>query len=114
MSTLTNSVRLTGFLGQGPEVKFTNNEKKYVRLSIATNDFRRNVNGESVKETNWHQVVLWDHQATLAEKHLTKGSKITLEGRLVSRFYTDKDGIRRLGIEVVVQELEFLSAVTQN
>jgi single-strand DNA-binding protein len=114
MSTLSNSVRLTGFLGQAPEVKFTSTEKKYARISLATNDYRRNAKGERVKETNWHSIILWEHQATIAEKHLTKGSKITIEGRLVSQYYTDKDGVKHLGIQVVVNEMEFLSAVTQN
>ncbi|RYD93355.1 MAG: single-stranded DNA-binding protein, partial [Sphingobacteriales bacterium] len=92
MSSLNNSVRLTGYLGSAPEVKFTNNEKKFVKISLATNDYRKNASGERIKEVNWHPVILWDYHATLVEKHLNKGSKITIEGRLVSRYYTDKDG----------------------
>ncbi|TSJ40924.1 single-stranded DNA-binding protein [Mucilaginibacter corticis] len=108
MSTLSNSVRLTGFLGAAPEVKFTDNEKKYVKLSLATNHFRKNDQGDRVKEVNWHPIVLWEQQATLAEKYLDKGSKIAVEGRLVSRYYTDKDGIKRHSMEVFVNEIDFL------
>jgi single-strand DNA-binding protein len=114
MNTLSNSVRLTGFLGGAPEVKFTDSEKKYVKINLATNDFRKNAAGERIREVNWHQIILWEQQATLAEKYLEKGSKLSIEGRLVSRYYTDKDGIRRVGIEVVVNEMDFLKPVNQN
>ena len=109
MSTLNNSVRLTGYLGGAPEVNVTNSDKKFAKISLATNSYRKNAKGEKVTETTWHQIVLWEKQAELAEKYLVKGSKITLEGRLINRFYTDKDGVKRYATEVVVNEIDFLS-----
>jgi len=109
MSTLNNCVRLTGYLGGAPEVNVTNSDKKVAKVSLATNSYRKNAKGEKVTETTWHQIVLWEKQAEVAEKHLVKGSKITLEGRLVNRFYTDKDGVKRYATEVVVNEIDFLS-----
>jgi len=107
MSTLNNSVRLTGYLGSAPEVKVTESEKKFAKLSLATNSYRKNAKGEKVTETTWHQIVLWEKQAELAEKFLDKGSKISIEGRLSNRYYTDKEGIKRYVTEVVVNELDF-------
>jgi len=109
MSTLNNSVRLTGYLGNAPEIKTTDGEKKLAKISLATNSYRKNASGEKVTETTWHQLVLWEKQAELAEKYLVKGSKITLEGRLTNRFYTDKEGVKRYITEVVVNEIDFLS-----
>jgi len=108
MSTSNNSVRLTGFLGGAPEVKVTESQKKFAKISLATNGFRKNSKNEFVKETTWHQLLLWEKQADLAEKYLGKGSKITIEGRLANRYYTDKDGIRHFTMEVVVNELLLL------
>lgn len=114
MNTLSNSVRLMGFLGSAPEVKETTNQKKFVKINLATNSFHRNDKGEKVKETTWHQIVLWEKQAELAGKYLGKGSRIAIEGRLSNRYYTDKDGIKRYVTEVVVNEIDFLSAPPQN
>jgi len=114
MSTLNNSVRLTGFLGSAPEIKITNNQKKVAKLNLATNIYRKNNEGERVTETTWHQIVLWEKQADLAEQFLDKGSKISIEGRLANRYYTDKDGIKRFVTEVIVNEIDFGNKAKQN
>lgn len=114
MNTLNNSVRLTGFLGNAPEIKLTDNQKKFAKLNMATNSYRKNAEGERTTETTWHQIVLWEKQAELAEKYLDKGSKISIEGRLSNRYYTDKDGIKRYVTEVIVNEIDFGSKTTQN
>jgi single-strand DNA-binding protein len=113
MSTLNNSVRLTGFLGGAPEVKITENQKKFAKISLATNSYRKNSKGEKIDEVTWHQIILWEKQAELAERYLGKGSKISIEGRLSNRYYTDKDGIKRYATEVIVNEIDFLK-VNQN
>ena len=105
MSNLRNSVRLVGFLGNDPEVKSINEKKKVARLSIATNDFYKNDKGEKVEETQWHNLVMWDKNATLAENYLHKGSEITIEGKIANRNYTDKDGIKRYITEIIVNEV---------
>lgn len=108
MSNLTNSVRLTGFLGAAPEIKILDDQKKLARISLATHSYRKG-NAENGKEsTDWHQLVLWEKQAELAEKYLNKGSKIAIEGRLANRYYTDQDGVKRFATEVVVTELLML------
>ena len=76
MSTLNNSVRLTGFLGSAPEIKETENKKKFAKLNLATNSYRRNADGEKISETTWHQIVVWEKQAELAERFLDKGSVV--------------------------------------
>jgi len=104
MNNLTNSVKLTGRLGSAPELKALENEKRVAKISLATNYYRKD--GRS--ETHWHQLVLWNKQAEIAEKYLDKGSQIAIEGRLVNRYYTDKDGARHYVTEVMVNELMLL------
>ncbi|MDO3628569.1 single-stranded DNA-binding protein [Mucilaginibacter sp. BT774] len=70
MNTLNNSVRLTEFLGGAPEIKLTWNQKKFAKLNLATNSYRKNSQGERVTETTRHQIILWEKQAALAEKYL--------------------------------------------
>jgi len=105
MSNLTNSVRLTGFLGAAPEIKITDNDKKLARISLATHGFKRDGDNGLVKTTDWHQLVLWGKQAELAEKYLDKGSEIAIEGRLSNRYYTAGDGTKRFTTEVVVNDI---------
>ncbi len=108
MSNLRNSVRLMGFLGNDPEVKAISEKKKVARVSIATNDSYKNDKGEKIEETQWHNLVLWDRLANLAGSYLHKGSEVCIEGKLCTRSYTDKDGVRRYITEVVVHDLQML------
>ena len=104
MNTLRNSVRLVGNLGMDPEVKSFDNNKKLVKLSLATNESYKNDKGEKITETQWHNLVIWGAQATFAQDFLKKGDEVAIEGKLANRSYTDKEGIKRYYCEVVVNE----------
>ena len=108
MNNLRNSVRLIGFLGGAPEVKEISKTKKLAKMSIATNESYKNEKGDKVEETQWHNLVLWDKQADIAAKYLVKGSEIAIEGKLVTKSYSDKDGIKRYYTEIVVNEVLML------
>ena len=110
MYALKNKVQLIGNLGGKPEVKETENGKKLVTFSIATNESYRNAKGEKITETQWHRVVAWGKVAEIAEKYLDKGKEIAIEGKLVNRSYTDKDGIKKYITEVQISELLMLGA----
>ncbi|HEY0055855.1 MAG TPA: single-stranded DNA-binding protein [Pedobacter sp.] len=105
MSNLRNSVRLVGHLGNEPEVKTTATNKKLAKVSIATNSSFKNEKGEKIEETQWHNLVMWDRNATLAEQYLKKGSEISIEGRLSSRTYTDATGVKKYFTEIIVNEI---------
>ena len=104
MNTLRNSVRLVGNLGMDPEVKSFDANKKLARLSIATNESYKNDKGEKITDTQWHNLVLWGAQATLAESLLKKGDEVAIEGRISNRSYVDKDGVKRYTNEIIVNE----------
>ncbi len=104
MSNLKNSVRLVGNLGMDPEVKNFDNNRKLARLSLATNETYKNDKGEKVTETQWHNIIIWGAQAKLAEDLLKKGDEVLIDGKLASRSYTDKEGLKRYVTEIVVNE----------
>ena len=110
MYTLKNKVQLIGFLGNAPEVKNTESGKKLARFSIATNEIYRNAKGEKVKETTWHNLIAWGKIAEIVEKYLNKGSEVAIEGKLISRSYTDTNGVKRYITEVEVSELLMLGS----
>ena len=91
-----------------PEVKKTESGKKLVRFSVATNESYKNANGEKVTETQWHNLVAWGKVADVAEKYLNKGSEVVIEGKLINKNYTDKEGTKKYITEVQVSELLML------
>ncbi len=108
MGNLRNSVRLIGFLGADPDIKVIGEKKKLAKVSIATSDSFKNEKGEKIEETQWHNLVMWDGLAAIAEQYLRKGSEVSVEGKLSTRSYTDKEGVKRYFTEVLVNELLML------
>ena len=113
MYALKNKVQLIGNLGNATEIKSIESGKKMARFSIATNENYRNLKGEKVTETTWHNLVAWGKVAELAEKFLQKGNEVVIEGKLINRSYTDKDGIKKYISEVQVNELLLLNSKPQ-
>jgi len=108
MNSIKNKVTLIGNLGNAPEIKSLENNKKLARVSIATNEIYKNQKGERVTDTTWHNVIMWSPLADIAEKLLKKGSEVAIEGKLINRSYTDKDGIKRYITEIQASELVLL------
>ncbi|MDX1938566.1 MAG: single-stranded DNA-binding protein [Flavihumibacter sp.] len=108
MYALRNKVQLIGNLGNTPEIKTIDSGKKMARFSIATNEVYKNAKGEKVVETQWHNLVAWGKVAEIAEKFLEKGREVAIEGKLVNRSYTDKEGTKKYITEILVNELLLL------
>jgi single-strand DNA-binding protein len=105
MYALKNKVQLIGNLGNNPEVRSFDGGKKVATFSIATSESYRNAKGEKITDTQWHRVVAWGKVAEIAEKFLAKGKEVALEGKLVNRNYTDKEGVKKYVTEIQVNEL---------
>jgi single-strand DNA-binding protein len=112
MYALKNKVQLIGNLGNAPEVRNTESGKKLVRFSVATNEQYKNAKGERVTETQWHNLIAWGKVAEIAEKFLVKGTEVAIEGKLVNRNYTDKEGNKKYITEIQVNELLMLGKAT--
>ena len=79
MSNLRNKVQLIGNVGSTPEITNLNTSKKVAHLSIATNDYYYNKKGESVQDTQWHNLVAWNKNAELIENYVPKGKLPSME-----------------------------------
>ena len=110
MNNLRNKVQLIGHLGNNPEIVNLDAGKKLAKFSIATNESYKNAKGETIKETQWHNLVAWGKTAEIIEKYLQKGSEVAIEGKLVNKNYDDKDGNKRYITEIVVNELLMLGS----
>ena len=108
MNTLRNKVQLIGNLGKDPEIVNLESGKTLAKFSIATNDSYKNAQGEKVTDTQWHNIVAWGKTAQIVEKYVTKGKEVAIEGKLTTRSWEDKDGMKRYITEVVCSELLML------
>lgn len=103
-----NKVILVGNLGKDPEIRHLENGRAVVNFPMATSETYKTKDGERVTKTEWHNVVLWTPLAEIAEKYLTKGSQLYVEGKLTTRSWDDKDGNKRYTTEVVGREMTLL------
>lgn len=105
MAGSVNKVILIGNLGRDPEVRHTNDGRPIVNLSVATSEqWRDRTSGERREKTEWHRVVIFDEKiCEVAQKYLTKGSTVYLEGALQTRKWTDQQGVEKYSTEVVLQ-----------
>jgi single-strand DNA-binding protein len=113
MNSIKNKVTLIGNIGNAPDIKSLDNNKKLVRVSIATNEVYKNQKGERVTDTTWHNVIMWSPLAEIAEKLLKKGSEVAIEGKLINRNYTDKEGVKRYITEIQASEMVLLGKAPQ-
>jgi len=105
MSGSVNKVILVGNLGRDPEVRSMQSGDRVCNLSVATSDRWKDRNtGEQQERTEWHRVVIFDQQLIdVAERFLSKGRKVYLEGELQTRKWTDQSGQERYSTEVVLR-----------
>lgn len=105
MAGSVNKVILVGNLGNDPDVRYTQDNRPIVNLSVATSDSWRDKNtGERKEKTEWHRVVIFSEGlAKVAQQYLKKGSKVYIEGQLQTRKWQDQNGQDKYTTEVVLQ-----------
>ena len=106
-----NKVVLIGRLTRDPELRYTSSNIPSATFSLAVNRPFQNQNG--VREADFINIVVWRKQAETAKKYLTKGSLISIEGRIQTRNYDGADGKKVYVTEVVADNFEFLETKGQ-
>ncbi|MGY8786712.1 MAG: single-stranded DNA-binding protein [Fidelibacterota bacterium] len=96
-----NKVVLVGHLGGDPETRYTPSGTAVANFNLATNETWRDSNSELQDKTEWHRCVMFGKSAELSGELLKKGQLVYLEGKLQTRNWEDKDGVKRYTTEVV-------------
>ena len=109
-----NKVILLGRLGKDPEVRTLDNGAKVCSFSIATSETFNDREGQRQERTEWHNVVLWRNLAELAEKYLSKGREVYIEGKLQTRSWDDQNGQKRYTTEIVGTNMNFVGSRNDN
>ena len=102
-----NIAEIIGHVGRDVELNKTKNGTSVVSLSVATNEFFKDKSGNAQQSTEWHRVVLWKKLAETASEYLKKGSKVLVAGRLRTREWQDKNGVKRYTTEIHGHTLKF-------
>jgi single-strand DNA-binding protein len=106
-----NKVILVGNCGRDPEVRYLPSGQAVANVSIATTSKRKDrTSGEMVEETQWHRVSFFDRLAEIVGEYVKKGSPIYVEGRIVYRKFTNKDGVEQNATDIVASEMQLLGS----
>ncbi|MEE9553459.1 MAG: single-stranded DNA-binding protein [candidate division Zixibacteria bacterium] len=103
-----NKAILIGNLGADPELRYTSGGTAVASFSIATTEKFKNKDGERQERTEWHNIVCWTRLAEIANEYLRKGNPVYIEGRIQTRNYDDKEGVKRYRTEIVAQQMQLL------
>lgn len=105
-----NKVQIIGRLGGDPETRSTNSGASVTVMNVATNEYWTDKQGQKQERTEWHRIVVWGKLAEICAKHLAKGRRVFVEGRLQTRKWEDKQGQKRYTTEIVAYTVQFLDS----
>src|SRR3954451_21002276 len=110
-ATNINRVIITGNLTRDPELRSLQSGMAVFSLRVPTNTRRKdNQSGEWVDKANYFSVTVWGRQGENAAQYLSKGRPVAIDGRLEWREYQDKDGNKREAIDIIADNVQFLSS----
>ena len=105
-----NKVILVGRLGADPEKLVTGSGKSVTKFNLATSEQWKDSNGQKQERTEWHRIVVWGKQAENCKEYLKKGRTVFVEGRLQTRSFEDKQGVKRSITEITAQSVLFVGS----
>jgi single-strand DNA-binding protein len=109
MASDLNRVILIGRLTRDPELKYLQNGTAVARFSIANNR-RYSTAGEKKEQVSFFDCIAWSKLAEMLTEYCKKGQRIGIEGRLQQRSWDDQEGKKRSSVEIVIDNVQFLSA----
>ena len=105
-----NRVNITGNLTRDPELRATAGGTQILSFGVAVNDRRKNPQTGAWEDVpNFVDCIVFGQRAEAVSRFISKGSKVAIEGKLRFSSWETKDGDRRSKLEVIVDEIEFMS-----
>lgn len=101
-----NKVFVLGRLTQDPRARSLPSGQLVANFGVATNRFFYDKSGQKREQTEFHNVVAFNRTAEIAQQYLKQGSMVLLEGRLQTRSWEDKNGIKKYRTEIIVENLQ--------
>ena len=114
MCQCVNKVTLIGFLGDAPELRFSQKGTPVGTFGLAVNERWKDGDGASRERVEWFKIVCFGRLAEVCGEYLNKGRHVYLEGRLQTRKWKGPEGERRTAIEVVANQMQILDRPAKN
>ncbi len=111
---MINKAILIGRLGRDPEVRVTPEGTMVTSFTLATDEQWKDKNGEKVQRTEWHRIVTWGKLADICGQYLVKGKLVYIEGRIQTRSWEDKEGMKRSTTEIIASDMKMLDSKGQS
>jgi single-strand DNA-binding protein len=105
---MINKAILVGRLGKDPEVRYTPDGAMVTNFNVATDEQWKDKDGQKVQKTEWHKIVTFRKLAEICSKYLTKGQMVYLEGKIQTRSWEDKEGVKKYTTEIIASEMKML------
>ena len=109
MAKSVNKVILLGNVGKDPEIRSTPGGTMVANFSLATSDRFQDQQGNWQDRTEWHNLVAFKRTAEIIRDYVKKGSKLYVEGKIQTRTWDDKEGVKHYKTEILVNDLSLLS-----
>lgn len=106
MSKNINTVTIAGRTTKDPEIKVTPSGTAVLSLSLAVNDTKKNAQGEWEETADFFDCKVFGKRAESLAQYITKGSKLTINGRLHQDRWQAQDGTNRSRVSIIVQDIE--------
>ncbi len=106
---MLNKVMLIGNVGRDPEVRYFDSGVAKAQFSLATTEVYKNKEGQKTEQTEWHNVIMWRRLAEIVEQYVKKGDRLYIEGKIKTRSYDDKDGVKKYITEIWAENMQMLS-----
>lgn len=100
-----NKAMLIGNVGREPRLKHTPGGIPVVTFRLATTETWKERNGSVREHTDWHTVVAWRGLAQTTNKVIQKGDKVYVEGKIQTRIFDDKTGVRKTVVEILADNV---------
>jgi len=98
-----------GNLGGDPDLRYSPEGRAFLRMNVASNGRARGQGGAWEDRTKWVRVTVFGQQAERLAQYLRKGSRIYADGRLEARPWTDQSGTIQAGLELIANDVQFMS-----
>lgn len=103
-----NNALLIGRLGRDPELRYTTAGSAVCTFSLATDDSYKDKDGNEKQVTDWHNIVAYRKLAEICGQYLKKGALVCVQGKIKTREYADKNGIKHRVTEIIIDDMRML------
>jgi single-strand DNA-binding protein len=110
MANGLNKAILIGNLGRDPEMRYTPSGVAVANFNIATSETWTNKEGQKETRTEWHRIVAFGKLGEICGEYLAKGRQVYIEGRIQTRDWEDKEGVKRYTTEIIANQMIMLGS----